>query len=120
MGLKKELCKCGSHFTVLKKIEGREDDVFIFKSKQQKEIKVYPDLIRRCILFAGDIEEYRVVQQENRDIIIYMNETLEMKEKIKIEFEKLAKQMNFELPHLKFVDYTYNKTKKLKRVEKMK
>lgn len=116
----KELCKCGSHFTVLKKIEGREDDVFIFKSKQQKEIKVYPDLIRRCILFAGDIEEYRVVQQENRDIIIYMNETLEMKEKIKIEFEKLAKQMNFELPHLKFVDYTYNKTKKLKRVEKMK
>lgn len=114
----KEACKCGSHFTVLKKIEGREDDVFVFKDKNQKEIKVYPDFIRRCMLFAGDIEEYRVIQQENRDIIIYINETSKMEERIRIEFEKLAKEMNFELPYLKFMDYTYDRTKKLKRIEK--
>ena len=114
---KKEKCKCGSHFTALKKIEGREDDVFIFKNKEGKNIKIFPDFIRRCILFAGDIENYKVVQLKNGNIRIYTNESDYIKEKIKNEFENLSKERNFILPDIEFLNYEYDKNKKLKRVE---
>ena len=45
---KKEKCRCGSACTALEKIEGREDDVFIFH-REEKEVKIFPDFIRRCI-----------------------------------------------------------------------
>lgn len=118
----KKKCKCGSCFTVLKKIEGREDDVFIFEDirKNGEYIKVFPDFIRRCILFAGNIEEYRVVQEIDNTIIVYVNESEMNKNKIKNEFEKLAAEMKFILPKIEFKDYEYDKKRKLKRVEKIK
>lgn len=114
----KEKCKCGSCFTVLKKIEGREDDVFVFKGNNEENIKVFPDFIRRCVLFADNVDEYRIVQQKDGNIIIYIDNNIEVKSKIINEFEKLAYEMKFKLPKIEFEKYTYNKTKKLKRVEK--
>ena len=46
---KKEPCPCGCVYTALEKIEGREDDVFVF-SGNGKEVRIFPDFIRRCIL----------------------------------------------------------------------
>ena len=115
----KEKCKCGSCFTALKKIEGREDDVFVFKGNNEENIKVFPDFIRRCVLFADNVDEYRIVQQKDGNIIIYINNNIEVKSKIINEFEKLAYEMKFKLPKIEFEKYTYNKTKKLKRVEKI-
>lgn len=114
----KEKCKCGSCFTALKKIEGREDDVFVFKGNNEENIKVFPDFIRRCVLFADNVDEYRIVQQKDGNIIIYIDNNIEVKSKIINEFEKLAYEMKFKLPKIEFEKYTYNKTKKLKRVEK--
>ena len=116
---KNEKCKCGSSFTSLEKIEGREDDVFIFKGIEGKPVKVFPDFIRRCILFTGDIEKYRTVQLENGNIRIYIDEVEEIKEKIINEFENLSKQMSFIMLEIEFVNYEYNKNKKLKRVESL-
>lgn len=110
-------CKCGSCCTAIKKIEGREDDLFIFKNKEGDRVKVFPDFIRRCILFADDIEEYRVMQLEDGNIKVFTNESDETKEKIKKEFENLSKEMDFILPNIEFSSYEYNKKKKLKRVE---
>ena len=115
----KEKCKCGSCFTALKKIEGREDDVFVFKGNNKENIKVFPDFIRRCVLFADNVDEYRIVQQKDGNIIIYIDNNIEVKSKIINEFEKLAYEMKFKLPKIEFEKYTYNKTKKLKRVEKI-
>ena len=115
----KEKCKCGSCFTALKKIEGREDDVFVFRGNNEDDIKVFPDFIRRCVLFADNVDEYRIVQQKDGNIIIYINNDIEVKSKIINEFEKLAYEMKFKLPKIEFEKYTYNKTKKLKRVEKI-
>ena len=115
----KEKCKCGSCFTALKKIEGREDDVFVFKGNNEENIKVFPDFIRRCVLFADNVDEYRIVQQKDGNIIIYIDNNIEVKSKIINEFEKLAYEMKFKLPKIEFEKYTYNKTKKLKRVEKI-
>lgn len=117
---KKEKCKCGSTFTIIEKIEGREDDIFIFDSIiDNNKIKVFPDFIRRCILFAGDINEYRCVQKESGDICIYTND-VEKKEDILKQFKKLAEDMKFKLPIIEFKNYNYDNKKKLKRVESMK
>ena len=40
-----------------------------------------------------------------------------MEEKIYCEFKKLSEQLNFELPKISFEAYSYDKKRKLKRVE---
>lgn len=51
---KKSPCGCGSPFLALEKIEGREDDMFSFLDGKGQEKMVFPDFIRRCVLFVGD------------------------------------------------------------------
>ena len=114
---RKEKCPCGSVCTALEKIEGREDDIFIFHG-DGKEIKIFPDFIRRCILFSGNIRDYRIVQQSDESMIIYADVDDTMKEKIMGEFKKLSEDNNFELPEIRFERYAYDKNRKLKRVER--
>ncbi len=115
---KKEKCRCGSACTALEKIEGREDDVFIFHG-EEKEIKIFPDFIRRCILFSGNISDYRIVQQADGSISIYADIDDKMKEKVTGEFKKLAEDNDFKLPEIRFEKYAYDKNRKLKRVERV-
>ncbi len=115
---KKEKCACGSVFTALEKIEGREDDVFRFAGENGTEVAVFPDFIRRCILFAGSITEYRIVQEPDGRITVYANIDDSMRTRVREEFEKLAKEKHFVLPELGFAPYSYDKTRKLKRVER--
>lgn len=59
---RKEPCNCKSPCLALEKIEGREDDVFIFQGKEGGQKRVFPDFIRRCMLFAEkgeDCQKYR-------------------------------------------------------------
>lgn len=51
---KKSPCGCGSPFLALEKIEGREDDVFVFLDEKGQKKMVFPDFIRRCVLFAEE------------------------------------------------------------------
>lgn len=51
---KKSPCSCGSPFLALEKIEGREDDVFVFQDEKGQKKMVFPDFIRRCVLFAEE------------------------------------------------------------------
>ncbi len=115
----KEKCGCGSCFTVIEKIEGREDDVFIFYKQNGEIVKIFPDFIRRCILFSGDIDNYRILQEENLKINVYVDCNEELKNKIVENFKKLSKDYNFKFPEISFYSYTYDKSKKLKRVESL-
>ncbi len=59
-------CPCGSKFSAIEKIEGRSDDVLVFKSEENKEIKIYPDFIRREIIFAhSSIKDFTIVQKND-------------------------------------------------------
>lgn len=49
---RKQPCGCKSPFLALEKIEGREDDMFSFLDRQGREKRIFPDFIRRCVLFA--------------------------------------------------------------------
>lgn len=51
---KESPCGCGSPFPALEKIEGREDDIFVFLDEKGQKRTVFPDFIRRCVLFAEE------------------------------------------------------------------
>lgn len=115
---KRKPCPCGCLFTALEKIEGREDDVFRFLTKDGKTVSVFPDFIRRCILFAGNVTNYRVLQKEDNSITVFADMDEDLKEKVIVEFQKLAEDQQFVIPRIEFESYSYDSSRKLKRVER--
>lgn len=110
-------CECGSVLQRIEKIEGRSDDIFKFINKSEKEIVVFPDFIRRTILFVENIREYQVFQVNNNLLeVAILNITDKQKELIKKEFNKLFTTLNIENVEIKFIDYEIDRTKKLKRI----
>lgn len=117
----KKKCPCGSWAMVIKKIEGREDDIFIFKGIKEKEITVFPDFISRCVIYAQGIKNYKVVQGDKENITIYLDNMNEkIKKQISNEFKTLSERMKFECPKIIFEKYEFNLSRKMKRVERKK
>ena len=113
----KEVCECGSVLQRIEKIEGRSDDIFKFTNKTGKEIVVFPDFIRRTILFVENIREYQVFQV-NDDLleIAILNINEEQKKLIEKEFNKLFASLDIENVKIRFIDYKVDRTVKLKRI----
>lgn len=116
----KKKCKCGSNSMIIEKIEGREDDVFIFNSKNTfDEVIVFSDFIRRCFFHVSEVNNYRVVQIKKDEIVVYVDTRHDnCKNKIIKEFESLSKNLNFIMPIINFKNYSFDNSKKLKRVER--
>lgn len=114
------MCKCGSAFCRISKIEGRQDDIFIFKGKSGQEVQVYPDFIRRCFLFSDSIKQYRVEQLNKSLLYVYIESINEDKAKTEIlkAFKILAEDLNFDMPYITFKEYAVQQRKKLIRVER--
>jgi len=109
--------ECGSVLQRIEKIEGRSDDIFKFINKFGKEVVVFPDFIRRTILFVENIREYQVFQINNNLLeIAILNINEEQKDLIRKEFNKLFTSLEIENIEIKFIDYKIDKTKKLKRI----
>ena len=114
-------CECGSPFMVIDKIEGREDDIFIFESSllKEKEVQVYSDFISRCLVYVPDITNYRVLQTDKSHIIVYIdNIDDDIKENITKEFKQLSERKKFKMPEIEFKKYETEKGRKVKRVER--
>lgn len=117
--LNEEPCACGSPFTRLEKIEGRSDDVFEFEGIHQEIVRVYPDFIRRCLLYVEDIMEYQVIQINRHTVDVRIDDPAEQTKQAIIEqFERLADQLGFVVPTIQFGAYERDRSKKLKRVMK--
>lgn len=115
----KEPCPCGSPYLAIERIEGREDDIFIFKGTLKDEVKVFADYIRRCVLFTQAVENYKIIEESPKHVRILLdNLTSNIKEIIYKEFMKLAMQFEFVMPELTFEPYCYDGIKKLKRIER--
>lgn len=117
-----EPCKCGSVFQRIERIEGRSDDIFKFIDRDKKTVTVFPDFIRRCILFVEEIREYQVFQTEYDCLEIAVPDINEkQKKEICKEFGKLFNSVNVENVKIKFIEYTIDNKIKLKRIcQKMK
>ena len=114
-------CPCKNKSMLIKKIEGREDDIFIFKNCEGKDVIVFPDFISRCVIYTQGINNYRVVQKNEKNITVYIdNLDKKIKKNIVLEFIELSKKMNFIPPNIDFKYYKVDLTKKMRRVEREK
>lgn len=114
----KEPCPCGSKMLKISAIEGRSDDIFLFPSTiGGKNVPVYSDFIRRCVLFSGIGDEYRVVQHSDSLVELQLVGSRDIVPFTK-ELEKLSKELGFVMPEVCLGKYTLEKGKKLKRVER--
>ena len=97
-------CKCGLKSTVIDRIEGRSDDVFIFEVNKNKHI-IYPDFIRRAVINSSDgISNYTVTLISD-NIVVYALEIHKDFDKKEISKKvKNALRNLFEKMHIKDID----------------
>lgn len=117
--LGRQSCPCGSATTVLERIEGREDDVFLFTRTDGTTIKVFPDVIGRCIVLTEGIKQYRVIQTTTSTVEVQLQpRTPETEAAVTAEFHRLSGQLDFLPVKLSFHDYQPDLSRKLKRIER--
>lgn len=69
-------CPCGSIFTVISRIEGREDDVLMLPAEpdsKQATVRIFGDMVGRAMLYASGFTHYRVVQSGPAHLDIYLD-----------------------------------------------
>lgn len=117
--LSKKHCACGSAMTIIESIEGREDDIFLFKNLSGDVVQVFSDMIGRCMLYVKNIKDYRIVQTDYDKLFIYLDNTSSStKKEVQKEITGLARKMSFKKPKLEFSAYKLDLSRKLKRIER--
>ena len=112
-------CPCGNPATLIRYIEGREDDVFYFAGIRQKEVAVFPDFISRCVIYAEGVQNYKVVQDGKAHVTVFLErESSATSAQIRREFARLAEKMKFHCPEIAFAPYVPDFQRKMKRVER--
>jgi putative adenylate-forming enzyme len=115
----KSACSCGNAMTVIDRIEGREDDIFLCRNASGAIVRIFPDMIGRCMLYVRGIKEYRVVQTDYDHFTVYLDNTeVTVQEAIAHEFALLAHKLSFISPKLRFEPYRLDLGRKLKRIER--
>ena len=112
-------CPCGNPATLIRYIEGREDDIFYFAGIRQKEVAVFPDFISRCVIYAEGVQNYKVVQDGRAHVTVFLErESSATSAQIRREFARLAEKMKFHCPEIAFAPYVPDFHRKMKRVER--
>ena len=112
-------CPCGNPATMIRYIEGREDDIFYFAGICQKEVAVFPDFISRCVIYAEGVQNYKVVQDGSAHVTVFLErESSATSAQIRREFARLAEKMKFHCPEITFAPYVPDFQRKMKRVER--
>ena len=113
-------CLCGSHYTRIDKVEGRSDDIFYFDGQDGGQVTIYPDFIRRCILFVENVGDYQVKQHSEKLVEVCLSRRDEQLETaITEQFRLLAQQKEFKEPEIRFSDYHWDTSRKLKRIQRL-
>ncbi|MBQ4487831.1 MAG: adenylate cyclase, partial [Ruminobacter sp.] len=114
-----EPCPCGSMCLRIAGIEGRCDDIFYLDSVDgSSSVAVFPDFLSRAVIYASDrIEEYKVIQNTRREILVYVDkpeEFIPVKESL-IKLFTVKKCQIPEIIQLKSLEI--DRTKKFRRIE---
>lgn len=65
-------CPCGSKLMAIEAIEGRSDDILIFRNTENQEVKIFPDFFRRAIILADNaINDYALIQTDSNKLLLY-------------------------------------------------
>ena len=114
-----ESCPCGQKHLVIQKIEGRCDDIFYLKSKNNSSVvSIFPDFISRAIIFTSDsIQEYKVTQVSTDEIQVYIDNFSEFNN-VKNSLIKLFERKDCEIPNIvQKESIQIDNAKKFKRIE---
>lgn len=69
----KASCSCGSKLMAIEAIEGRSDDILVFKNTENQEVKIFPDFFRRAIIISDNtINDYALIQTEPNHLMLYI------------------------------------------------
>ncbi len=83
-------CPCGSPMMAIAQIEGRSDDVLLFETVNNQQVKIYPDFFRRAIITAdAAIQDYTLVQRQPNLLELYLLGTEASFERAKQSIEAL-------------------------------
>ncbi len=108
-------CPCGQPNLRLSHIEGREDDTFSYLNSDEP---IFPDFIRRAVLFVDGVQEYQVSQDEDKNI--YIELLVQDKYDLHTVFEEIKTELlKFDDFNITLKEYTYPKSGKLKRVRRI-
>lgn len=101
-------CPCGRAERAIAAIEGRADEVLWLPARSGRAVAVYPDLLRRAMLFAGEgVREFEVAQ-DGMEITVALR-TLEPRSsiiaKVSAELEALWRRLDVIPPNTIFTDW---------------
>ncbi len=72
--LRESPCPCGSAMTAIERIEGRTDDVLVGEDEVGELVYIFPDLVRRRIVWAGEhLDNYAAEQMSLKELILYVD-----------------------------------------------
>lgn len=115
-------CPCGSVFTAIAHIEGREDDVLLFPSKQETSkdrVRIFADTVSRAMIYAEGFTHYRVVQTGETHLDIYLDTpTLSAVESVTSELNQLLDGQGCGPRTYAFHHYHHQVGAKLRRIER--
>jgi putative adenylate-forming enzyme len=111
-------CPCGQKTMAIAKIEGRSDDVLLFKNSHGIPVKIYPDFFRRAIILSDEsIHDYLLVQRSSTLMELYVNGNQELFEKAKNGVKNLLQQHAIEGVEITKLDIPpHKKGDKLRRI----
>jgi putative adenylate-forming enzyme len=121
--LLKSPCPCGSVFTGLEFIEGREDDMFYFRTREGELRGVFPDVIRGMVMtHEEDIRDYRVVQKSFEEIEFFLQcdgDAASLQQHLERKLSEYCGELGVVRPAIRFCSFVEHPlTKKLRRVER--
>jgi len=116
--IEKTNCSCGQKTLAIKQIEGRSDDVLVFKNDENKDVTIFPDFFRRAIIMADeDIIDYMLVQYSRLEIKLYVSGSKEIYEKAKSGVEELLKKYKISDVNInRSIESLHEKGNKLRRI----
>lgn len=93
-------CKCGSARTKISRIEGRSDEIIYLKDKDNEEILLFPDFLRRVILRSKNINEYCFVfDKQNYELFAYID-NLEYEDELRANLQFLFEDLTIFSPKI--------------------
>lgn len=114
-------CDCGSPFAVLDRVEGRCDDVLIFRTRgQQKTARVFPDFVRRAMYLASpSIRDYQISQEVIDRLTVRLDVEPDRHEQeqqaVAESLRKMFEQFECEMPQICFLPHVRSNTRQKRR-----
>lgn len=117
--LEQKNCSCGQPALAIAQIEGRSDDVLVFEDEEAKEVKIYPDFLRRAIIMAdAEIKDYTLVQRSSNLLELYISGSETSHQKASTGIGKLLAK--YSISHVEIVKTNtkhHEKGDKLRRIK---